>query len=149
MRGRWWRTGLVMLTIVVTAVAVTMVGVAVNVATGGTSPWLPSVEDHPLVWAVGTTAFAAVAGWGEWTAQRMWDRRLADLVPDPQRPEAWVVGRSAEVRQVVAALRDRAPGSVGITTAVRGEGGFGKTTVAKMVGTDPTILRRFRGRIFG
>ena len=37
---------------------------------------------------------------------------------------------------------------MGITTAVHGAGGFGKTTVAKMVRADRRVLRRFRGRVY-
>ena len=69
------------------------------------------------------------------------------LVPAVQRPEPWVVDRPAEVDQIVAALR-RSAGTVGITTAVHGAGGFGKTTVAKMVRADRRVLRRFRGRVY-
>ena len=47
----------------------------------------------------------------------------------------------------MAALRRRA-GTVGITTAVHGAGGFGKTTVAKMVRADRRVLRRFGGRVY-
>jgi hypothetical protein len=72
---------------------------------------------------------------------------LSVLVPAVQRPEPWVVDRPAEVDQVVAALR-RSAGTVGITTAVHGAGGFGKTTVAKMVRADRRVLRRFRGRVY-
>ena len=64
-----------------------------------------------------------------------------------QRPEPWVVDRPAEVDQIVAALRRRG-GTVGITTAVQGAGGFGKTTVAKMVRADRRVLRRFGGRVY-
>ena len=69
------------------------------------------------------------------------------LVPAVQRPEPWVVDRPAEVDQIVAALR-RSAGTVGITTAVHGAGGFGKTTVAKMVRADRRVLRRFGGRVY-
>ncbi|WP_410676915.1 NB-ARC domain-containing protein [Amycolatopsis sp. cmx-4-68] len=142
--------GMVVLAFVVAAVAATVVAVAVNVATGGSSSWLPAVEAHPLRWMVGSTGLVAVAGWGVWLSQRVWERRLAELVPAPQRPEGWVVGRPVEVGQVVAALRGRGSGSgsVGISTGVRGEGGFGKTTVARLVGADLKVLRRFRGRVF-
>ena len=81
-----------------------------------------------------------------WGAQRWYDRGLSVLVPAVQRPEPWVVDRPGEVGQVVAALRRRA-GTVGITTAVHGAGGFGKTTVAKMVRADRRVLRRFGGRV--
>ena len=69
------------------------------------------------------------------------------LVPAVQRPEPWVVYRPAEVDRIVAALR-RSAGTVGVTTAVHGAGGFGKTTVAKMVRADRRVLRRFRGRVY-
>ncbi len=47
----------------------------------------------------------------------------------------------------MAALQSSA-GTVGITTAVHGAGGFGKTTVAKMVRADRRVRRRFRGRVY-
>ena len=105
------------------------------------------MERHPLWWTAGATAAVAGAGLLVWWAQRWYDRGLAELVPAVQRPEPWVVDRPAEVSQVVAALR-AARGTVGITTAVQGAGGFGKTTVAKMVRADPRVLRRFRGRVY-
>jgi len=37
---------------------------------------------------------------------------------------------------------------VGISTTVHGAGGFGKTTVAKLVRADPRILRRFGNRVY-
>ena len=58
-----------------------------------------------------------------------------------------MVDRPAEVDRIVAALR-RSAGTVGVTTAVHGAGGFGKTTVAKMVRADRRVLRRFRGRVY-
>jgi hypothetical protein len=83
-----------------------------------------------------------------WAAQRWYDRGLSALVPAVQRPEGWVVDRPEEVGKVVAALRRRGGGTVGITTAVHGAGGFGKTTVAKMVRADRRVLRRFGGRVY-
>ncbi|MDG4834203.1 NB-ARC domain-containing protein [Solwaraspora sp. WMMD1047] len=70
------------------------------------------------------------------------------LVPVAQRPESWVVDRPVEVDQIVAAVRRSGGGTVGITTAVHGAGGFGKTTVAKLVRADRRVLRRFRGRVY-
>ena len=118
-----------------------------NVATGGTAKWFPPVERHPLWWTVGATAAVAAASLLAWGAQRWYERGLSVLVPAVQRPEPWVVDRPAEVDQIVAALR-RSAGTVGITTAVHGAGGFGKTTVAKMVRADRRVLRRFRGRVY-
>ena len=143
---RWWRLALLVLAGVVAAAA-TVLAVAVNVATGGTAKWFPPVERHPLWWTAGATAAVAVAWLLVWAAQRWYERGLSVLVPAVQRPEPWVVDRPAEVDQIVAALR-RSAGTVGITTAVHGAGGFGKTTVAKMVRADRRVLRRFRGRVY-
>src|ERR1039458_789505 len=124
-----------------------VLAVVVNVATGGTAAWFPAAGRHPLTWTAGATAAVAGASLLVWGAQRWYERGLAVLVPAVQRPEPWVVDRPAEVGQVVAALRRRG-GTVGITTAVQGAGGFGKTTVAKLVRADRRVLRRFRGRVF-
>ena len=144
---RWWRLVPLVLAGVVAAAAATVLAVAVNVATGGTAKWFPPVERHPLRWTAGATAAVAVAGLLVWAAQRWYERGLSVLVPAVQRPEPWVVDRPAEVDRIVRALR-RSAGTVGITTAVHGAGGFGKTTVAKMVRADRGVLRRFRGRVY-
>ena len=143
---RWRRLALLILAGVMAAAA-TVLAVAVNVATGGTANWFPPVERHPLGWTAGATAAVAVASLLVWAAQRWYERGLSVLVPAVQRPEQWVVDRPAEVDRIVAALR-RSAGTVGVTTAVHGAGGFGKTTVAKMVRADRRVLRRFRGRVY-
>ena len=143
---RWWRLVLLVLAGVMAAAAGTVLAVAVNVATGGTARWFPAVQRHPLWWTAGATAAVAAGSLLAWGAQRWYDRGLSVLVPAVQRPEPWVVDRPGEVGQIVAALRRRA-GTVGITTAVHGAGGFGKTTVAKVVRADRRVLRRFRGRV--
>jgi NB-ARC domain len=128
-------------------VAGTVLAVAVNVATGGTPKWFPPVERHPLWWTAWATAVVAIASLLAWAAQRRYERALSMLVPAVQQPEPWVVDRPAEVDQIVAALRNSV-GTVGITTAVHGAGGFGKTTVAKMVRADRRVMRRYRGRVY-
>ncbi|MGO9083169.1 MAG: NB-ARC domain-containing protein [Streptosporangiaceae bacterium] len=145
---RWWRLALLVLAGFVAAVAGTVLAVAVSVATGGTARWLPAAGRHPLWWIAGATAAVAGASLLAWGAQRWYERGLAVLVPAVQRPEPWVVDRPGEVDQIVAALRRRGAGTVGITTAVHGAGGFGKTTVAKMVRADRRVLRRFGGRVY-
>ncbi len=46
---RWsWRFALLALAGVLAAAAGTVLAVAVSVATGGTAPWFPAVERHPL-----------------------------------------------------------------------------------------------------
>jgi WD40 repeat protein len=143
-----WRLVPVAVAALAAAAAATVAAVAVNAATSGTTGWYRVVEQHPLWWTAGATAAVAAAGLLAWRAQGWYDRRLAELVPAVQRPEPWVVERPAEVGQVVAALHRKGGGTVGIATAVHGAGGFGKTTVAKIVRADPRVLSRFRGRVY-
>ena len=145
--ARWWRLTLVVLAAALAAAAATVLAVVVNVATGGTAAWFPAVGRHPLWWTAGATGAVAVAALLVWSSQRWYERGLAALIPAVQRPEPWVVDRPAEVGQIVAALRRRG-GTVGITTAVQGAGGFGKTTVAKIVRADRRVLRRYGRRVY-
>ncbi|HEX4701981.1 MAG TPA: NB-ARC domain-containing protein [Pseudonocardiaceae bacterium] len=143
-----WRVAALVVAGLVAATAATVVAIAINVATGGSSPWLPPVQAHPLRWMVGATLAVAASGLLVWWVQHVVDQRLAALVPAEQRPESWVVDRPVDVSKVVAALRRRGHGTVGITTAVQGAGGFGKTTVAKLVRADRRVLRYFDGRVY-
>ena len=67
---RWWRLSLVALAGVLAAAAGTVLGISLNVTTGGTArwfPWSPAVERHPRWWAAGAAAGVAAAGllvWG-------------------------------------------------------------------------------------
>jgi hypothetical protein len=127
--------------------AATVAAVAVNAATSGTAGWYRGVERHPLWWTACATVAVAVAGLLAWRVQGWYDRGLAELVPAVQRPEPWVVDRPEEVSQIVVALR-RKGATVGVTTAVQGAGGFGKTTIAQMARCDRRLLRAFRGRVY-
>ena len=71
-------------------------------------------------------------------------------VPVPAELEVpdWVVGRPAELAEVVRALAGGRVGTVGITTGLYGAGGFGKTTLARVVCADRRVQRRFGGRVF-
>lgn len=69
------------------------------------------------------------------------------LSPEWEVPE-WVVGRPHEAGQVVAALHRHGGRTVGITTGMHGAGGFGKTTLARIVCADRRIRRRFRGGVY-
>ena len=60
----------------------------------------------------------------------------------------WVVDRPAELSAVVIALVARQARTVGITTGLYGAGGFGKTTLARMVCADRRVRRQFRGRVY-
>ena len=133
---------------VLAAAAGTVLAIAVNVATGGSARWFPTMERYPLWWTAGATVTVAGAGLLMYKVQRWYDSRLRELIPAVQQPEPWVVDRPAEVNQIVAALRRPRGGTVGITTTVNGAGGFGKTTVAKIVRADRRVLRRFRGRLY-
>jgi WD40 repeat protein len=144
-----WRR-LVLVASAGTAVAVsgTVLAVAVNVATGGTATWFRAAQSHPLWWTAGATACVACSGLLLWQAQRRYERSLAAVIPAVQLPEPWVVDRPDEVGEVIAALRRGDGRTIGVTTAVQGAGGFGKTTVAKIVRADSRVLRRYRGRIY-
>ena len=146
MRG--WRLAVVVLAGLAAAVVTTVVAVAVNALTSGPSGWYRLIERHPLWWSAAATAAAGGLALLVWRVQAWYDRESAELVPAVERPEAWVVDRPAEVNQVVAALCRTSGGTVGVTTAVQGAGGFGKTTVAKMVRADRRVMRRFRGRVY-
>jgi len=145
----WWRLALLVLAAALAAAATTVLAVVVNVATGGTAPWFPYAVRHPAWWTAGATVAVGGASLLVWASQRWYDRWLKALIPAIQQREPWVVDRPIEVGQVVAALRQRRrSATVGITTAVQGAGGFGKTTVAKMVRSDRRVLRRFGGRVY-
>jgi WD40 repeat protein len=73
-------------------------------------------------------------------------RGRAEMIPVVQPLESWVVDRPGEVDQVVAALLRK--GTVAVTTALHGAGGFGKTTVARMVSCDERVLGEFGGRVY-
>jgi hypothetical protein len=145
---RGWRLVPVAVAGLVAAVAATLAAVAVNAATSGTVGWYRVVERHPLWWTAAATVAVAAGGLLVWRVQGWYDRRLAELVPAVQRPEPWVIDRPEEVSQIAAALRGKRGETVGITTVVHGAGGFGKTTVAKLVRADPRVLHRFRRRVY-
>ncbi|MER7664849.1 NB-ARC domain-containing protein [Streptomyces sp. NPDC096193] len=67
----------------------------------------------------------------------------------PVVPE-WVQGRpeAEEVIAMVSRRRWGAGDAVGITTGLHGAGGFGKTTLARVVCADRRIRRRFGGRVY-
>ena len=98
-------------------------------------------------------------GGGSWRRWPGWWRAAAAVlavVPRPAKvplpPELevpdWVVGRPAELSAVVRALAGGRARTVGITTGLYGAGGFGKTTLARMVCADRRVRRRFGGRVY-
>jgi hypothetical protein len=103
--------------------------------------------DRASLWAtvlgVPTGVVAAVAG--VWAIVA---RPSAVVAPPELELPDWVVDRPAEVEEVVAALRAEPDGAAGVTVGLYGAGGFGKTTLARMVCADRRVRQRFRGRVF-
>jgi WD40 repeat protein len=75
-------------------------------------------------------------------------RPFRGLVPPDMEMSAWAVDRPAEAGQAVAALLRGRNGLVGLTTGLYGAGGFGKTTLVRVVCADARVRRRFKGGIF-
>ncbi|WP_433296304.1 NB-ARC domain-containing protein [Actinoplanes sp. CA-030573] len=146
---RWTQVSLMVMAAVIASAAAALATVAGNASTGSPVAWLPSMSRHYLLWLVASVlAMAGAALFGWWT-QRRYERGLRDLIPAAQQPESWMVDRPAEIGAVVRALcRRHGPSTVGVTTAVQGAGGFGKSTVARMVRADRRLLRTFGGRVY-
>jgi hypothetical protein len=53
---RWWRLALLIVAGALAAAAATVLAVAVNVATGGTASWFPTMDQHPAETQVGPAA---------------------------------------------------------------------------------------------
>ncbi|MEU9507789.1 NB-ARC domain-containing protein [Micromonospora sp. NPDC048170] len=107
------------------------------------------MSSNYLRWLAASVLITAGSGLLIWWAQRWYERGLAELVPPKQRPEPWMVDRPTEVREIVQAVTQRrGAAAMDSTTAVQGAGGFGKTTVARLVRADRRVLRRFDGRVY-
>ncbi|MCX5174071.1 NB-ARC domain-containing protein [Streptomyces virginiae] len=133
---------------VTSAVVVTLLGLATNQASSQ-ERWpgpLDVLRAHPWVAGALLTLVGALLSL---LLQRLTGRWTPTGPPIPVAPPVpeWVVARS-ESLDVVKALCRRTRGTIGITTALRGAGGFGKTTLAEVACADPKVRRRFRGRIF-
>jgi len=137
--------------IVVGAVS-NVTALTINAASGIVGPWpagLDVIRLHPFRWSIALTVAVPVSG-AIVRQFNLYSRRKQDFPVPPAigRPD-WVVDRPNELDQVVGALRrNTRNATIGITTGLEGAGGFGKTTLARMVGADRRLRRRFRGRIF-
>jgi len=103
--------------------------------------------DRASLWAtvLGLPTGLVAAGAGLWAVVIRPTRLL--VPPDVELPQ-WVVDRPMEAAQVVEALLRRRAGTVGITTALQGAGGFGKTTLARVVCADDRVRRHFTGGVY-
>jgi WD40 repeat protein len=116
--------------------------------------WVSQGLASAAVWAAPLAAAATIVG--AWAAVAALMPRTPSVLrpqvevplpPEPQAPDG-VVARPAELTAVVRALvGDGQAGTVGITTGLYGAGGFGKTTLARMVCADPQVRRYFEGRV--
>ncbi|MFI6730332.1 NB-ARC domain-containing protein [Streptomyces atratus] len=130
------------------AAVATLLGLAANQASSEES-WpgpLNVLREHPWSASGGLTVVGVVLSL---LLQRFASgQRVADPPPpSASSVPAWIVAR-AEAVDVITALRARQRGTVGITTALEGAGGFGKTTLAEVACADRKVRRRFRGRVF-
>ncbi|MFC7534521.1 NB-ARC domain-containing protein [Actinoplanes sp. GCM10030250] len=149
-RARVHLVSLVLLTFL-TAVTAALAAIATNAATDMTTPWpwgLERVRNDPFAWTGGAVLAGFVASLAVWWVQHRAERQGAEVVLPIEHPESWVLDRPQEVDKVVAALWRRDDSTVGITTALQGAGGFGKTTIAKIIRSDPRIRRRFGHRVY-
>ncbi|WP_225826357.1 NB-ARC domain-containing protein [Streptomyces naphthomycinicus] len=126
--------------------------IAVNVATSLAAPWpygLDNVRRYPWTGVLVTTVACVAGGMLLYRAEQR-AGRFADDPPPPPPPAVpdWVVERPAETQRVISALRSRRSRAVGITTALHGAGGFGKTTLADLVCADRRLRRHFGQRIY-
>jgi WD40 repeat protein len=126
---------------------------ALAMVTAGACAFVVAVLVHgglteAAVWAGVVGALAGVVS----AATAVWA-----VIPGPSRvptpPPArempnWWVSRPAQLSDVVSALIDEQAATVGITTGLRGAGGFGKTTIAHMACADPRVRQRFEGGVY-
>jgi hypothetical protein len=99
------------------------------------------------VWAGPLTALAGMVA----AVATVWALRPPkpkSALPPAIRVPDWVVGRPTELAAVAKALAGGGAKTVGITTGLYGAGDFGKTTLARMVGADRRVRRRFGGRVY-
>ncbi|MFF1381620.1 NB-ARC domain-containing protein [Streptomyces sp. NPDC058308] len=109
--------------------------------------YLDELRQHPWAYTVVLGALGiAAAGVMAWLQSR--PPAVANDPPPPSAPTLpeWFIDRAEAHATVTAVCRgDRA---VGLTTALAGAGGFGKTMLAEAVCANGQVRRRFRSRIY-
>ncbi|MEU4555717.1 NB-ARC domain-containing protein [Micromonospora violae] len=126
-----------------------VVGLAANAATSddywpGPLDWVRRMA----WWWVGACAIAlAILGLvNHWLANRL-TPQAHDVAPPPQNLPPWVIP-PGQVDELVDSVCARPGRTVGITTALEGAGGFGKTTLAMAVCANPRVQRHLDRRIY-
>lgn len=144
------KTAAICLAAALTAAVAVLASLAANAATaqGRWPSILDAIRISPWPW-VGGLAAAAVTLSVTAALISGGPSASAQDPPPPGAPAipAWVVDRT-EIHQAVAAVCGRRAEAVGITTALEGAGGFGKTTLATLVCANRRVRRRFRGRVY-
>ncbi|WP_263165026.1 NB-ARC domain-containing protein [Streptomyces sp. SCSIO ZS0520] len=137
-------------TAALTAVAAFVIGLAAGPATGQ-DHW-PAAVDWVRRWpwqvlGVGLVLSVALALLS-FRQQNQRDAAADDPLP-PSAPEVpgWFVDR-AQSAAAAAAVCGRHTAAVGLSTALTGAGGFGKTTLATAVAANRRVRRHFRGRVY-
>ncbi|WP_370088543.1 NB-ARC domain-containing protein, partial [Streptacidiphilus sp. MAP12-16] len=134
------------------AAAVTARGGALAVSgVDGRSPgpgvWVQATDTGSATASGGGIANTGFIGTLVYKLPRSVSRALRLAPPAARAVPTWVVDR-AEARRAISAVCSRRGGAVGITTALAGAGGFGKTTLAQMVCADRRVRRRFSGGVY-
>ncbi|MEV6303219.1 NB-ARC domain-containing protein [Actinoplanes sp. NPDC051861] len=153
MRRTAW---LIPILLVITVVATNLGAIAINAATDVESPWplgLDVIRTHPFRWSAGLTLLAVLLGAITWWLQQRHPGPLRAPVSPPAAPSQpaparrqrsrWMVERPAEMDRIVAALTTPEPGVL----LLAGNGGFGKTTLARMACSEPAVQQHFGNRV--
>ncbi|MDQ1031402.1 WD40 repeat protein [Streptomyces umbrinus] len=148
MRVRVWAAGIVALASLGIALAIVL-ALAGNAATEASRwPWaLDELRQHPW-WSLGIIGSLAVVAGGVMAWLQLHPPTVLSDPPPPPPPAIpeWFVDRDQTRATVAAVCRGRR--TVGITTALSGAGGFGKTTLATAVCNHQRVRSRFRSRIY-
>ncbi|WP_412100443.1 NB-ARC domain-containing protein [Micromonospora ureilytica] len=133
-------------------VAANLTSFAINILSDGSGPMpyvLNLIVESPLLSVLILTIVGGLSVVFVNRTQRPATEGSGDPPAPPlQDPPGWVVGRPSEVEDVVRGLLKSDGNAVGITTALHGAGGFGKTTLATIVCSEKRIRRRFKNRIY-
>ncbi|MGW5261948.1 NB-ARC domain-containing protein, partial [Microbispora sp. NPDC004025] len=126
---------------------VVLLGIAVGLPVNVVSDYLPpSVTGHKVAWIIGLVVVTAMVAFLTWLAPRLTGRRQRGKLFQVQPiPKGWVPRR--ELDAVIRALTGAGSRTVGVTTALLGAGGFGKTSLAVAVCHDRRVRRYFSGGI--